>query len=244
MLALDGLANLTCNGSCVSSDSLIGVAYADMTVTAVGNVSAVQDVTLIVDEYAGASFGGSSFTNNGGISSSANNIAIYAASGLQPPVGFTVAANLMTPGNLVGIETWDQTKPEGLIYKYDTSWDAGGPFHGPGFGTVYTPGTGVFGSQVVWYKVIPTSGSTPTPFVFPPRIFGIAAEVYQVISLLSNFRRWGQETSFAIQWEESSKRTRGWKEGFSEKHYLLIDDTKREHRVQEIYERMTRRKYL
>ena len=188
-LLYDGLANLNFTGAAIAGDNLIGMAYQNMTVDVLGSVTAALNVTLICDEYAGAASGGSLFANvsaMGGITSNLMppNIAIYAASGLQPPAGLAVE-DLTALGNLVAIQTWDAALPGGLASKYATSWDAGGAYHGAGFGTTYVPGTGVFGSPVVWYKAIP---DVPP---LPPLVLSLQAELLQALSLLDDLSRCG-----------------------------------------------------
>lgn len=245
LLAYDGQANLTFNGLSRAAENLIGMAYRNMTVTGAGTVRAAQNVTLILDEYTGPAYGGSLFTNGGSILSDlpTPNIAIYAASGLEPPSGYVVA-NLMIPGNLSGIETWDSGTPAGLMSKYETSWQAGGLYHGPGFGAVYIPGTGVFSSPVVWYKTIPQLTGVPGgPVLSSSQILGFESQIFQTYSLLNDFSKWGRETCFSIAWKADSSK-KGWQQGLHSKYYLLIDDPYRQHRVKEIYEQMTRRKYI
>jgi filamentous hemagglutinin family protein len=229
LLVYDGSANLTIDGLARAGQHVIGMAFNDMTLTVNGSVRAAENVTLIVDEATGPIFGGSTFSNLstvGGVISdlAADNIAIYASSGPQAPAGLT-AFNLITFGNLTTLPTWDETEPDGLITKYATSWQAGGPFHGPGFGTNYVPGTGVFGSAVVWYKIV--------PFV-PPLDLGFQQQVFQAISLLDELKKWGEEISFSISESDSTLfRT-----------FFFVEDVKRQHLAKDIYERSTRRKFV
>ncbi|MBY0529993.1 MAG: filamentous hemagglutinin N-terminal domain-containing protein [Rhabdochlamydiaceae bacterium] len=235
LLALAGEENITLNGPVRAGANLIGVAFHNLNLTGSGFVRAEENVTLILDEAAGGANGSSTFVNastSGGILSYAGNVAIYASSGPQAPAGTSVP-NLSLLGSYSSAATWDQNKPGGLLSKYDTSWDDGGPFHGPGFGTVYTPGTGVFGSNVIWYKAIP-GVVPPTPTV------GFVQEIDQIFSLLNDFKKWGEEIAFSVRWV-------GTKNDYpllKESSYFLVDDPKQTHKVDNSYDRLKRRKFV
>ncbi len=232
-LLYDGLANLNFTGAAIAGDNLIGMAYQNMTVDVLGSVAAELNVTLICDEYAGAADGGSRFTNSSAIGISSNlmppNIAIYAASGLQPPPGLAVE-DLTDLGNLIAIQTWDAALPGGLASKYATSWDAGGAYHGAGFGAVYVPGTGVFGSPVVWYKAIP---AVPP---LPPQVLSLQSELLQAMSLLADLSRWGEEKAFSI-WSETDLI-------IPQPDFYYAQDPRNPTRIADIYQRCVRRKFL
>ncbi len=121
------------------------------------------NAVYIVDEQSGTMAGPGVFTNNGTISVPAN-LAIYAASGPIEPAGLTLGPVQFSSNspmtNTIGM--WDLAIPGqiSLNAKYSTSYQGGGPYAGPGFGTTYLPGQGVFGSEVVWYKY---TGIVPTP---------------------------------------------------------------------------------
>ena len=123
--------------------------------TPTGFITAGGPITLIVDEETPLVAGPGFFNNfNSGVSTTdpEQRIAIYAASGPLPPAGFSFP-NQVVLGNLSSVETWDVNKPLGLLSKYDTSFEGGGPIHGGGFGANYVAGNGVFSSPVIWYKI-------------------------------------------------------------------------------------------
>jgi filamentous hemagglutinin family protein len=238
LLALAGQENVTLNGPVRAGANLIGVAFQNLSLSGSGFVRAEQNVTLILDEYAGAANGDSIFVNasvSGGIHSYAGNVAVYASSGPDAPAGTTVP-NLSILGSYSSAATWDQNKPGGLLSKYDTSWETGGPFHGPGFGTVYTPGTGVFGSNVIWYKAIP--GPIPVPPPSPALVF--MQQIDQIFSLLNDFRKWGEEIAFSVRWVGTKNDYPLLKESL----YFLVDDPKETHKVHNTYDRLKRRKFV
>lgn len=141
--------NLTAGG-----DTLIG---ANDTVT-LGTgllIASTRDITIIVDQRNPHTVGTGQFVNAATLTTGTGNIAVYAASGPVFPSSFSPGPNLVTFGSLnaSNIATWDASLPPLLLAsKYFTSYSDGGPIHGGGFGSNYTPGNGVFGSIVVWYK--------------------------------------------------------------------------------------------
>jgi len=148
------------------------------------------DCTIIVDEQMPNGLGAGQFINNGTITVVSNNLAIYAVSGPNsPPPGPVLPGPppaQVTFGTLgPPISAWDVAiVPDFLATKYYTSWQQGGVYHGLGFGAVYMPGTGVFGSQVVWYK-FPFPPQPPVPPVPPTPPSPIPpALVAKVISLV------------------------------------------------------------
>ena len=137
------------------------VAYGGDFIAATNNTMTAQAVTLdfqgvatlIVDQQNLIEVAGGQFINQGTFTVATNNLAVYAASGPQEPAASPVnPPNLVQLGSLSSLETWDQSEPNGLATKYETSYSAGGPNAGVGFGTNYSPGNGTFGSQVIWYK--------------------------------------------------------------------------------------------
>lgn len=163
--AFSGVGNLSIDGNVRPGRHLMGVGYGDLVLTSNGRIQGVENVTLICDEAYPHNTGPGWFRNLstvGGVTTEAldQNIAVYASSGplanaLNPPLQVIL-------GNLSSDATWDAGLPGGLDSKYATSYQNGGPYHGPGFGVDYTPGNGVFGSSVIWYKY-------PMP-PFPPPV--------------------------------------------------------------------------
>jgi len=179
LLAISGSANMNFSGNVNMGDSLIAVANHNMEVGGVQfNLNTPNAVaTLILDQESPTLPGSGTFVNAGMFNISSGNLAIYAASGPQAPANAVdIPPNQVVLGSLAALETWDQFLPNGLDSKYDTSYSAGGSYHGPGFGNSYTPGNGVFGSQVIWYKFnvdqlppVPGTGGTGR-IPFDPRI--------------------------------------------------------------------------
>jgi len=152
LLSLTGAADMTFSGN---------VSYGGDFIAATNNTMTAQVVTfdfqgvatLIVDQQNLTKVAGGQFINQGTFTVATDNLAIYAASGPQAPASSPVnPPNLVQLGSFSSLETWDQSKPNGLATKYETSYSAGGPNAGTGFGSNYSPGNGVFGSQVIWYK--------------------------------------------------------------------------------------------
>lgn len=176
MTALTGSANISIltGGNVSCGGSLIAAANNNFTIAPGVTFSVTGDATIVVDEQSGTMVGPGLFTNSGTITVASNNLAIYAVQGPQEPVGIGPFPSQVTFGNLSpNIEVWDASIlfPDPLNAKYDTSYQAGGPYHGPGFGMSYLPGNGVFGSIVVWYKVFaqspPVPPVPPIPFILP-----------------------------------------------------------------------------
>lgn len=153
---IEWLADLSCGGD------FIAAAHNDITISGISThtfTNLMGGAVYIVDEQSGTAAGPGTFTNNGTITVASDNLAIYAASGPFFPTGLTPGpiqfSSNIPPTNTIG--KWDLPAPAGanpataLNAKYSTSYTGGGPYHGPGF-LSYTPGQGVFGSQVVWYK--------------------------------------------------------------------------------------------
>lgn len=168
--AFSGVGNLSIDGNVRPGRHLMGVGYGDLTLTSNGRIDGVENVTLICDEAFPQNTGPGWFRNLstvGGVTTESldQNIAVYASSGpladaLKPPLQVIL-------GNLSTDATWDAGMPGGLDSKYDTSYQNGGPYHGPGFGVDYTPGNGVFGSSVIWYKYPMPPFPPPVPPVPP-----------------------------------------------------------------------------
>jgi hypothetical protein len=151
----------------------------DVTIQQTGQIAAGGNVTIVVDESAGTSPGSGWFRNfndvNGITSSSKNNnIAIYAASGPNTVPGYTVP-NQVVLGNLLFMPpyntiNWDANTYGGtsLNHKYQTSFQAGGPYHPSSWASAalnnqYSWGQGLYGSPVIWFKSTPTLSQQPTP---------------------------------------------------------------------------------
>lgn len=156
LLAIEEQANMSFNGQVLMGGQSIAVANKNVDI---GNVivSILGNTTIVCDQKNPAVAGLGVFSNQGIFTIGTNNLAIYASSGPEAP------ANAKEPppnrailgGNLGSLAVWDENKSPPLISKYSTSYSAGGPAHGAGFGTNYIPGNGVFGSWVIWYKFIP-----------------------------------------------------------------------------------------
>jgi len=168
LLAVNNAADILFNaGSLTSGGNFIAAANNDITI-AMGlthTFTGVARAVYIVDEQNPTGVGPGRFDNFGTITTPVfpnDNLAIYAASGPFYPTGVIPGPNQfssVSPATVV-IGKWDSPAPPGanpptpLNAKYSTSYQAGGPYHGPGFGAAYVPGQGVFGSQVVWYKYV------------------------------------------------------------------------------------------
>lgn len=152
LLALAGSANMDFSGPLDLASDSIAAANHNVTVgAAILNFGGVS--TIVVDEEDPTDIGSGVFANFGLFNVATDNLAIYAVGGPQPPANATVQPpNQVILGTLGGLAIWDQALPAGLDSKYNTSYFAGGDYHGPGFGNNFTPGNGVFGSQVIWYK--------------------------------------------------------------------------------------------
>lgn len=190
ILAVTGASNIILDSMINCGGDFIAAANNDFTLQATGALSVLNAgrCTIIVDQQMPNGVGPGQFINNGTITVPAppnDNLAIYASSGpMEPPPGPPlpgVPPNQVTLGTLGALSTWDTgIVPDRLASKYYTYWSTGGPYHGgPGFGSFYTPGTGVFGSQVIWYKfpfpiVPPVPPTPPTPFT-PEQIAEIIA---------------------------------------------------------------------
>ncbi len=168
-LFFGGAMSLTCGGNFIAA--------ANNSISIEGGVShsIMGDAVYIVDEQSGAAAGLGAFTNDGIISAASDNLAIYASSGPSEPIGLAPGAvqfSSNSPATAV-IGMWDSPAPAGanpsisLNAKYSTSYQGGGPYHGPGFGMSYLPGNGVFGSQVVWYKYQGLGITPPVPSLPP-----------------------------------------------------------------------------
>ncbi|CCB89971.1 filamentous hemagglutinin N-terminal domain-containing protein [Simkania negevensis] len=204
LLAISGSANMNFFGNVNMGDSVIAVANHNMEVGAIlFNLNTPNAVaTLILDQESPTLPGSGTFTNGGNFNISSNKLAIYAASGPQePPSAIFIPPNQVSLGSLAPLATWDIGEPNGLDTKYATSYSSGGPYHGPGFGTNYTPGNGVFGSQVIWYKFdvdypppSPGGGGAAGPVPFDPRLGINAWEVEYFLEYWNqNLNRLGYE---------------------------------------------------
>ena len=166
LLAAQSQANMRFSGNVAAGSHHISVSNKD---TIIENVviGSLGNATFICDQATPTAPGSSNFSSQGIFMIPTNNLAIYAASGPQAPTNVIVnPPNQVTLGGaLTSLATWDTGKPQGLLSKYATSYSDGGPTHGPGFGTNYTPGNGVFGSFVIWYKYNPDA--LPPPDVLP-----------------------------------------------------------------------------
>ncbi len=186
ILDVAGAANITYQAAVNAGRHFITAANNDININLAATIFANQNITIIVDEQTPTVNGGGWFrnlNNTDGVISAANNIAIYAASGPQAPANaINTPPNQVILGNLAAITTWDAAKPDGLEHKYATSYQAGGPFHGAGFGTAYTPGSGVYGSPVIWYKFILLFDNPIIPdVVFPSINFNIDNELDEIL---------------------------------------------------------------
>jgi len=177
LLAVQGTANMRFLANVNLGSDIIAVANHNMEVGGVLlNLHGVG--TFVLDQETLTSPGSGEFINAGMFNIASDNLAIYAASGPQPPTTAVVnPLNQVVLGSLAALATWGQSLPAGLDSKYHTSYFAGGSYHGPGFGNNYTPGNGVFGSQVIWYKFdvdhLPQNSSAarlPTSVPFNPLI--------------------------------------------------------------------------
>ena len=190
-ISVAGFYNTDINNTISTTGSILISTNNDMNVNVPGGfVTAGGPITLIVDEQAPLTNGGGFFNNfNSGISTTDpdQRIAIYAASGPQAPAGLSFP-NQVVLGDLISVETWDANKPLGLLSKYGTSYEDGGPAHGAGFGTSYVAGNGVFSSPVIWYKVF-----QQTVFVTDDAL----AALQQLRTLMPE-RLWVQEFSILI----------------------------------------------
>ncbi|WP_420421961.1 filamentous hemagglutinin N-terminal domain-containing protein [Simkania sp.] len=174
LLAINGSANMTFSGPMQLASKSIAAANRDITIGAAAPLTMLGDSTFVVDQEFPVEVGPGIFANLGSVSVASDNLAIYAVGGPQPPANAAFdPPNQVILGTLSGLATWDQALPAGLDTKYNTSYSAGGPHHGPGFGNSYVPGQGNFGSQVIWYKfdvdrvpVTPSSSTVP----FDPRV--------------------------------------------------------------------------
>ncbi|MBX7065970.1 MAG: filamentous hemagglutinin N-terminal domain-containing protein [Parachlamydiales bacterium] len=190
ILAVNGssdiyLADCTCGGSFIAAANQSFTQQAGSTLQL---TSMTGKCTIIVDQLTPNTLGPGQFINSGTITTTSGDLAIYGVGGpTVPPPGPLlpgVPPNQVTFGNLnPPIADWDMAiAPDFLASKYYTSWDLGGPYHGVGFGSVYTPGTGVFGSNVVWYKFPfpnpPVPPNPPTPSPIPP---ALAAQVISLV---------------------------------------------------------------
>lgn len=198
LLSLTGAADMIFSGN---------VAYGGDFIAATNHTMNVQAVTLdfqgvaalIVDQQNLTKVAGGQFINQGTFTVATDNLAIYAASGPQAPASSPVnPSNLVQLGSLSSLETWDQSETNGLATKYETSYSAGGPNAGAGFGTNYAPGNGTFGSQVIWYKEsltppAPTSGGLDRSAL---RIVGINSDV----SLQYFLYTWDRQTHYLIDY--------------------------------------------
>lgn len=179
LLAISGSANMNFSGNVNMGDSVIAVANHNMEVGGVMfNLNTPNAVaTLILDQESPTLPGSGTFVNAGIFNISSGDLAIYAASGPQAPAtAIFDPPDQVVLGSLAPLAIWDIGEPNGLDTKYATSYSDGGPYHGPGFGTNYTPGNGVFGSQVIWYK-FDVENAPPSPsgaasgrIPFDPRI--------------------------------------------------------------------------
>lgn len=90
--------------------------------------------------------------------------ASYAASVPHAPASSPVnPPNLVQLGSLSSLEIWDQSEPNGLATKYETSYSSGEPNAGTGVGTNYVPGNRTLVSQVIWCKESLITKKLPVP---------------------------------------------------------------------------------
>lgn len=189
-ISIAGFYNTDVNNTISTTGAILVATDHTMNInTPSGLITAGGPITLVVDN--GTVLAGSGFFNNfnSGVSTTDpdQRIAIYAASGPTAPAGFSFP-NQVVLGNLSSVETWDINKPLGLLSKYDTSYSAGGPVHGAGFGTSYVAGNGVFSSPVIWYKIFQTLTG----------VVDLSLDALQQIRWLIPERLWLQEFSILI----------------------------------------------
>ena len=203
LLAISGSANMNFSANVNVGGDVIAVANHNMDVAGVlfNQVTPNAVTTLVLDQESPVAPGTGTFTNAGMFNIASNNLAIYASSGPQAPANAVdIPPNQVILGSLSALETWDQALPNGLDSKYATSYSDGGSYHGPGFGSNYTPGNGVFGSQVIWYKfdvdqLPPVPGSSGR-VVFDPRLGINAWEIdYLLYYWNENLRRLGYSSA-------------------------------------------------
>ena len=192
-IQVGGFRNTNVNNTVATGGAILIATNNDMNINApAGFVSAGGPVTLIVDEQSPLGNGGGFFNNfNSGVSTSdpQQRIAIYAASGPTPGGSFASIPNQVVLGNLSSVETWDAGESLGLLSKYDTSFEGGGPVHGAGFSRNYIAGYGVFSSPVIWYKAVPAIAA----------LVQEGLEAMQQLATLMPERLWLQEFSILVK---------------------------------------------
>jgi hypothetical protein len=172
LLAVNTLANVIfdINGLINCGNALFCAANLDIDIRSPVTIQSALNGTFVVDEAAGCAGGAGWFYLRSGTSITAlnNNVAIYAVNGFLSCPDITPSLQVDLSGIVNGapatnLETWDMNiSPYFLCSKYATSFQCGGPYHGPGFGTAYIPGNGVFSSPVIWYK-FPFEPPLPPP---------------------------------------------------------------------------------
>lgn len=186
ILALEGKANLWFLGDVNIGSDFLAASNLDLYIDPI-TMNLQGTATFIVDQSSPTTVGNGFFISNGVLNVATNNLSIYAAAGFQAPTNATALPPNQTilNGSLVSVPTWDISLPGGLATKYNTSYSNGGSNHGSGFGNNYTPGNGVFGSQVVWYKFNVQSTISPPPAFFNPLV-GINAWEIDYLLLMWN----------------------------------------------------------
>lgn len=187
-----GFRNTNVNNTVETGGAILFASNNDMNINVpAGFITAGSTITLIVDQQSPTGNGGGFFNNfNSGVSTTdpRQRIAIYAASGPTPGGSFASIPNQVVLGNLTSVETWDAGQRLGLLSKYDTSYEDGGPVHGAGFGASYIAGNGVFSSPVIWYKAIPVLAA----------LVEEGLEAMQQLATLMPERLWLQEFSLLV----------------------------------------------
>lgn len=209
--------NIDINNTINTRGAILVAADNTMNINApAGFIRAGGPITLIVDQQSPTTAGTGFFNNyNSGVFTTDpdQRIAIYAASGPAPPVGFNFPDQVVL-GNLDSVMTWDSSKPLGLLSKYGTSYQNGGPFHGGGFGASYVAGNGVFSSPVIWYKIFATLTATTDEALFS----------LQEIRNLIPERLWVQEFSLLVD-----------RAGLDKQVQIMMDHKRREATIQSRY---------
>jgi len=186
---LAGVGDLLIQSIIRPGQHVLGVANGNLEISSVGQIHGVDEVTLICDQAYPHYSGPGWFRNHNGVNgvttdNPAQNIAIYTSSG---PQGSTIQApNHVILGNLGTVAIWDDPNLDG---KYATTYSDGGVVHGPGFGTDYTAGNGVFGSPVIWYKFPLEAAIPPVPPIPPHVIPNLTRAIFAMQGL--TLQPWG-----------------------------------------------------
>ena len=189
LLALSGNANMTFDGDVTYGGDFI--AATQNTLKAEVVTFDLQGVaTLVVDQQNPSSVGGGEFINQGTFNVATGNLAIYAASGPEAPASSPIDPPVLVQlGSLSALATWDQNEPNGLGTKYSTSYSAT-------FGTDFTPGNGVFGSEVIWYK----------ESLIPPEILSSQGEINRSALRVIGINSFVSPNYYLETWDEETRR--------------------------------------